>query len=291
MEKNGTEVIPEMVKVDSDELNKEQMKAFQSGKPIEFSGGLSEDAMADIAAMDAMDLSDLLPPEPASPEEPGQTVSMPAEPAGSENQDNLISESGEVEFNPDIHSEEKIIIKQGVTELKRFEIPRAVKRTILVVFALIAAFALGFCVHFIMASEIFPGYVNETGYKCAAATLNIIPKDKEFMIFDIYVKKDAETTECIVFGVLSEAVNNFNPTYYRFIINNSDSEDTNVYLPFDPEKHSAYKQGSDQERMAADTMMSYYNAFLRSVDEINAGSERWQRADIAYIKTRLAKEK
>lgn len=277
------------VVVESDELTDEQEEAFNSGKQIEFSGGtssggltggLSEEALESISAMNEMELDDILPPpEPVVLHPPSEEPEKPEEP--------------EVQSSPEylelFGDHDDILIQKGVTELHKISIPQHIRNCVFLALCLIVMFVIGFGFHFMLIRGAFDSHINEVSlYSVRAVQMRTAPGE-EFMAVDIYVKKDADITECIVFGVLSTGANDYTPTHYRFLISNHDMSDTTMIRPFDRAEYDRLVQGSGEERVRAATMLGLHDNFLRSVEEINAGNMRWQKADMGFIKTRLSR--
>jgi len=264
------------VVVGSDELSDTDIAAFESGKAIEFSsgGGLSEDAMESIAAMNEIKFDEILSAE------------QDAEPAVSFDDGN----SGD--FGDSDHDDDDIIIQKGVTEVHGFRLPATVKRIIVAVFILAAGFGLGFGLHYFLSLGIYAGYTNDTALSSVREVLiREIPQGQRFKAIEIYVKRGADRTECIVFGVLFSESNNYTPTYYRLTIKASDFSDVAVYPPFNQQQYDILSNSSDPlESLTASTMMSDYNNFLRAVNEINSGNPLWERADVEYVNKKLLTE-
>jgi hypothetical protein len=261
----------ESVVVQTAELNKEQEAAFNSGKAVEFSPitadttgivELSEDADVSeaIMAMDSMKFDGILPLD-----------------AGDEPEDNTEP------IDP-----ENIVIKKGVTEIKRFRIPRRVKKAILICFLFVITFAAGFVLHFSITRGVFDNYANEAGYSSLRLITPRVPEGYNFTPFEIYVKRGVDVTECIVFGVHYTSVNEFAPTYYRILINNHDRTDSQFIRPFNQDEYEELVNSSDaNERLRAAHMMGLYENFRRSVNEINSGSSGWVEANLSVINSRL----
>jgi hypothetical protein len=128
-------------------------------------------------------------------------------------------------------------------------------------------------------------YTNEISLKSLKAVqASAIPPRYSFTAIEIFVKRNTDITECIVFGVLSAAANDYTQTYYRLIINNNDHSDTRLFMPFDQVLYDTLIAGDNKgDRLNAATMMNFYETFLLSVDEINSGNTRWERADIEFV--------
>jgi hypothetical protein len=262
----------ESVVVETDELNEEQMDAFNSGKAVEFSPAnpgepnvveLSMEAGEAISAMDSMKFDDILPPEPKDD-----------------------SDSEHDDDEP--HDDDDIIIKRGVTEIKKFRIPHRVKKAIFICCVLAVTFAAGFALHFAITLGVFDDYADNIGTSSVRVVRSRLPDGYSFTAFDIYVKRNVDVTECIIFGVIYSEVGEYNPTYYRLLINNNDRSDSQLIRPFDREEHDMLAVSEDpNERLRAAHMMNFYENYRRSVSEIISGSSRWVRADIANVTSRL----
>ncbi|MDR2532456.1 MAG: zinc ribbon domain-containing protein [Oscillospiraceae bacterium] len=287
---DNSAAIARMLSGEPDELNDRQIEDFESGKPIELSsGGLSEEALGDIATMDSMDFDELLTEEAASVPAASPVVSL-----GAGNPDSGAIpvgnfDGGVIGFEPSNDDHDNIIIQSGVTEMHRFRMPRIVKRIIACVLLLSAGFGLGFGLHYFMSYGLFANHTNSIALKSSRAVmLRVIPEGQEFKPIDIYVKRDAHTTECIIFGVLFSEVNDYTATYFRWVINNDDHSESRLFLPFNQARYLELLNSDDpQERLTASTMKGNYDSFLLSLSEINAGNPRWERADTAYVNKRL----
>lgn len=261
----------ESVLVETDELNAEQEAAFNSGKAVEFSNAapgttgvveLSEnpDMSEAIMAMDSMKLDDILPPKPDT--EPVQ------------------------EHHDD--DDDDVVLKKGVTEIKRYKLPAPVKKAIAICFVLCLTFAGGFALRFAMTLGVFDDYANKAGLDSLNKINMRIPEGYDFIAFDIYVKRGGDVTECIIFGVLYSEVGEYEPTYYRMLINNTDRSQSHLIYPFNQKDYDMLVNSDDPvERTRAASMTGLYENFLLSLSEINAGSSRWVRADVSHIKSRM----
>jgi hypothetical protein len=90
--------------------------------------------------------------------------------------------------------------------------------------------------------------------------------------------------------VLSTGAGDYTSTYFRLVINNSNHSDTTLFLPFDQAHHDALlSSGDTQDMLDAGTMMNRHESFLLSLSEINSGNLRWERANIEFVKTQLAR--
>ena len=244
------------VTVEADELTDEQREAFEAGVPIEFASvTLSDEALQDMSEMDKMSLDDLIP-------------------------NGLDSDSDD--------DDDDIIVKEGVKEIKKFTLPKPAKKLIRVLILVAAGFVLGLGLNIFIQRDTFNVVLNQIGYDAVNEILTQIPEDSLFSAYDIYVKRGADVTECIVFGVIYTEVNNYTPTYYRLLTVDGNNSDVTFFHPFDLDEYNFLKSGSDRERISADIMMNGYESFLRSVGEINAGDERWSKVSTEHVNMRLA---
>ncbi|MCL2019050.1 MAG: hypothetical protein FWG70_04750 [Oscillospiraceae bacterium] len=249
----------ENIVVNSEELSAKDIAAFESGSAIEFSHGgtsaeLSESAMESIAEMDGMKFENILPPE-----------------------------SDASEFDDD---NDGIILKHGVTEMHGYKMPGKLKQAILTVFVFLLAFSFGFGTHYFLSQGIYGGYTNSTAIEAVKFITEVeIPEDREFKAVEIYVKRGADRTECIVFGVIIAGANDYTQTYYHLVIDNKEpiSSDS-ITRPFNQALHDELAGSSDAaKRMEAATMSGRHDSFLRTVAEINSGRANWQKADVEHV--------
>ena len=253
----GGEESAEKLVVESGDLSEEQMKDFQSGKLLEFSRqDLTPEEMEKLADMDEESIKEFL-----------STA-------------NLLSPEQDAADSTD---EENIILKQGVTELLKFRLPKIAKKIIFYILSAAVGFSLGFGVHMLLTRDIHDTNINNIGVKSVKAVLQKIPQGNTFKAYDIYVKIGTDITECIIFGVLYNSADNYHSTYYRLLINNHDDTDATLYRPFDDDEYRILLQGTDEEQIKAAVMKGYYDNFRRSVNEINSGSSLWSKADTDYI--------
>jgi hypothetical protein len=284
-----------MLSGETDELNNQQIKDFESGKPIEFSGAsgngrFSNETMDDIAAMESIDFEGILAEQEAG-SAPTPTINLgapteiPSTPAAPVNRP---APFGGFAQEGDEHDDrDDIIIQSGVTEMHRFKLPRPIKTLIACLCLMALGFGLGYGLRYMMSYGAFAGYTNDIGLRSVRAVETRIPDDHSFKAIEVYVKRNAHTTECIVFGVIFAEANDYTPTYYRLIINNSDLKGE-IFLPFNQTRYNELiNSGDPQERLTAATMMGHYESFRLSLSEINSGNPRWEQADIAFINKQL----
>lgn len=259
----------EKVLIENDKITGEHVEAFNSGKPVEFSTtGLSEEALQDIEAMNDMKIDELLTEEGI--QEPVNSVP---------------------EFDYENDDEENILVQAGVTELKKFTLPRPIKLAIFWGLTVCISFSLGFVFRLFIARGGFDNYTDNVAYSSLAAVAARIDAGYEFRAHDIYVSRSADVTECIIFGVIYTELNDFKSTHYRLIINNKNRSNATLYRPFNQAEYDSLKDSTDPElRLRADTMMNHHENFLRSVGEINAGHARWRRANTERVNLRLVTE-
>lgn len=266
-------------------LSNEQIEDFESGKAIELpSGGLSEDAMKSINAMNDINFDEILgannggEAEPQPPEPAPSASTAPAEAYYSSSDDH------------DDH--DGIIIQRGVSEVHGFKLPRFIRKFIAFMIILAIGFGIGYGAHYFRSLGVFTSYTNDISLKSVRAVqARAIPDGQRFKAIEIYVKQDAEFTECIIFGVTFSEANSYTPTYFRLIINNEDHSDSKIFTPFNPERHERLLNSDDmRDRLTAAHMVENYEIFLRSLNEINAGNPRWERADVEYVNKQLMLE-
>ncbi|MCL2696802.1 MAG: zinc ribbon domain-containing protein [Oscillospiraceae bacterium] len=261
--------------VSSDELNANQLEAFDSGVEIEFSGSELDGA---LSAMNEINFDEILGENHNNKTEVVELTTA-------------IPDDEEAEpHNDDDHDD--IIIQKGVTEVHGFRLPRFVQNIIAFIIILALGFGLGYGLKYFQERGVFANYTNDISLKSLrAVNARAVPADLGFTAVEIFVKRDAVTTECIVFGVLSAGAGDYAPSYYRLIINNSDHSDTTLYLPFDSVRHAELLASGDvQNSLDAVTMMNRYETYLLSLAEINSDNPRWERADIEFVNKQLARE-
>ena len=255
--------------VGAEELSDTDIAAFESGKAIEFSpgGGLSEDAMESIAAMNEIRFDEILASDVSM--EVGTDISIGI---------------------PD-DDDDDIIIQKGVTEVHGFKLPGIVKKIIVCVLIFALGFGGGFGLHYFLSLGIYAGFVNDTALDSVKEVLlREMTEGQRFKAVEIYVKRGADRTECIIFGVTFSEANDYTQTYFRLIINDELSKIT-IPPPFNQREYDRLINSSDPlENLTAATMMSDHNNFLRSVNEINSNSPLWERADVEYVNKKLLTE-
>jgi hypothetical protein len=277
------------------ELNDANIEAFESGTEIKFAGGdsLSELDGA-LSAMNEINFDEILgsEPEPA----PQQTINFDnggsVDPFSNHADDSHESHN-EHDEHDDHDDHEGLIIQKGVTEVHGFKLPGFIKKIIACIFILAIGFGSGYGLHYFQSLGVFTNFTNDISLKSLRAVQEVaIPAGQYFKAVEIFVKRDADTTECIIFGVLFLESNNYTPTYFRLVYNNDDLTRFRILLPFNQERYDELLSSDDPlENQTAHQMMNYYNTFLLSVNEINAENPRWERADVEYVNKQLMLER
>jgi hypothetical protein len=258
-------------------LSDSQIADFESGKEVELTGRASELDGA-LSAMNDINFEEILSESNDSPHEEEHSFSPP---------------SGDFGDAHDDDDNDDIIIQKGVTEVHGFRLPRIIKSIIACILVLAVGFGLGYGVKYFQELGVFANYTNDISLKSLIAVQGwAIPDGQRFKAVEIHVKRDAATTECIIFGVFINSAGDYEPTYFRLIINNSDHSDATIYLPFNRARYEEL-MASDipQDRLDAGTMMNRYETFLISAAEINADNPRWERADIEFVNKQLSRER
>ncbi|MCL2637322.1 MAG: zinc ribbon domain-containing protein [Oscillospiraceae bacterium] len=270
-----------------DTLSDSQIADFESGKEIELSGGAGgDDGLSELdgalSAMSTINFDEILG-------EGSNTGTLPEIKFSSIPDDSDSSDNESADSDDDDHDD--IIIQKGVTEVHGFRLPAFVKKIIACVLILVLGFGLGYGLKYFQERGVFMNHTNEISLKSLEwVTTRIIPAGQSFAAVEIYVKKDATTTECIIFGVFSTEAGDYTPSYFRLVINNKDHSDATLFLPFDQSRYAALlESGETQDRLDAGTMMNHYESFLLSAGEINSGNPRWARADIEFVNKQLAR--
>ncbi|MDR2559954.1 MAG: zinc ribbon domain-containing protein [Oscillospiraceae bacterium] len=260
-------------------LSDSQIADFESGKAVELGGSLSEldgalSAMNDINFDEILGNGTEVPPG-------GPLPGLEPSPLDFKN-----------EKPDDDDNSDDIIIQKGVTEVHGFRLPRIVQRIIACIVILAIGFGAGYGLKYFQEQGVFSNYTNEISLKSLrTVTALAIPAEYNFKAVEIFVKRDAITTECIIFGVLSTEAGGYIPTYFRLTINNNDLSDATLFFPFDPVRHEELLASDDvQDRLDAGTMMNRYETYLLSLAEINSGNPRWVQADIEFVNRQLARE-
>ncbi|MCL2109922.1 MAG: hypothetical protein FWH20_11335, partial [Oscillospiraceae bacterium] len=163
------------------------------------------------------------------------------------------------------------------------------KTALLWVFSILLFFSLGFGTHLYLSQGVFDGYVDSIAADSLDAVLRRIPADSRYEAYEIYVSREPDITECIIFGVVMRELQNPEPSHYRLVITNNNRANATLYNPFNQAEYDRLVTGTSEERLHADTMMHHYERFLQSADEINANNPRWKRANTEKINSRLTK--
>lgn len=283
--------ISKMFGKEKDNLSDQLISDFESGKEVELSeldGALS--AMNEINFDEILGEGVEVQLEEAKPAKPAPRTVFQAPPEFHDDDVHEEDDSGAHHDEDDDH--DGLIIQKGVTEVHGFHLPKPVKIILICIIMLAIGFGAGYGLKYFQEQGVFANYTNEISLNSLRGIQAHIPADSNFKAVEIYVKRDAETTECIIFGVLSTEVKSYTPTYYRLIINNRDLSKAELYLPFDRERYEELKNSDDAlERMAAETLINHYNNYLLSLAEINADNPRWLRADIEFVNKQLARHR
>lgn len=256
-------------------ISPEQIAAFQSGQAIEFLPGSDEINESDDIK-DFFNITDI----PNTPNIPN-TADVPDEDGFH------IPDIGDM--SGEIPDEEE----NGEEDSKKKKETKSKPAFLRIIFtALIAviAFALGFTGFYLYDMLQNTKGVYQIGYDAVTVVSAKAPYGSEFKATDIYVKQGAEITHCIVYGELISSVMEREVTYYRLEINNLNRENTILYYAFDETEYNRLKNGSDEDKIKASIMKSYYDAYLRYVGEIKSGGCGWETANADYINFMLGKD-
>lgn len=255
----------ENIVIGSEELNPEQLAAFNSGQPLEFLPGNDElDVFGDFSEEESFPVPDIEAIKEEMAEESEQ----------------LSRDIDDIENDFDIDD-----------DYKKPKAKLGLLRIIIIALMAVTAFFLGGVSLYFYNQFQYTNDIYGTAYEAVSAVSNKAPQGKVFKATEVYVKTGTETTYCIIYGEFVSAVKEREVTYFRLEINNLNPENTILYYAFDENEYNRLKNGSDEDKIKASVMKSYYDMYLKYVDEIKSGVYGWKTANIDYINLMLNNKK
>lgn len=254
----GSDKDDNTVVVGSEELSPEQIAAFQSGHALEF-----------LPGGDDLDTFDNFPD--------GEGFPIP-------DIDSIKEEIAEEKAN---FKKERI---NNGEEIKKPKTKPVILRIIIIALTAVTAFFLGGACLYLYNELQYTNEVYSTAYEAVLVVSAKAPQGKTFKATEVYVKTGVEKTCCIIYGEFISAVKEHEVTYFRLEINNLNPEKTILYYAFDENEYNRLKNGSDENKIKASIMKSYYDMYLRYVEEIKSGGFGWKTANVDYLNLMLNKE-
>ena len=114
--------------------------------------------------------------------------------------------------------------------------------------------------------------------------LGIVPGD--YIFTGAYVKDKTTEYECVFLAIVYDSPAEYRNTSFRVIINKTNNTVT-VYSEYDPDEYNRLAEGSKEERIQAEILLSYLFEYNRAIEEIRAGNNGWVEIDQNFLGVRL----
>jgi hypothetical protein len=255
----------------SDNINSDQLEAFQSGQPLTFVAG------EDSAAPDASGKK--------KPKKPPKQPKLPKQPKPPKPPKAVKIDRPSKRRRP---HRAKVIRSKAARSRNPFamltaklNIPGAVVSTVLFVCVAAAAFVLGFLTHYYNENLQYQTETNQQAIAALDVLMQTFPTQKDFQADDLYVKSGNAKTEVIIFGRYGESSGTSEQIIFRVVKENGGYT---VVYPFDETLYNLLNDSGDpKDHITAAAMKSHEETLNMDLRELESGSPMWQQADSPYV--------
>ena len=190
-----------------------------------------------------------------------------------------------------IEKEKKKKEKKPKVKKEKKPLDKAKLAKMLTALAVIVSLVLGYLVCLVFFTDTFKTPEQEFAIKAAAAVASKLDKKTEMYVYKAFVRHNADSEECMIYGITMSPENEKTDMYHVVIYNDKPNK-INVYYTLNTESREYLKMhDSDdpEERVYASTLKSYSDAITAADKEIQIGTPSWIRIDCTIINKALVK--
>jgi hypothetical protein len=261
--------------VTGNNVNEDQLEAFESGKPLTFIAADEDgDAEKDSRGKKARKAATPKPPKPPKPPKVRRQKPEP-EPEPKPPKRRRVRRAKVIRSKA---ARSRNPLTLLTTKLR---IPAAVLHITLWVCVAGATFVLGYLTHYYGENLQYETETNRHAIDALDVLMSTLPAGNSFQADDLYVKSGVAKTEVLIFGEYEQPNADGSRTIFRVLKQNGEYT---VYYPFDETLYDLLKNSEDSvDRITAAAMKSHEETLNMDLNELSGDSPLWRQADSPYV--------